>query len=155
MNTVGSQFPEIGERCGRRWPRTSDSTTRGRDPERLPTTRLIGTPRNTQADDAQHPGSGRAGRGRRAEGGLIGNIRVTLEMDDPDGGPVPEEGVEGMGEIIYQVTRFHRGFQGPGQASLDRTLDILEDKLKKIDGPYVFRDKPKKSFELERGARGS
>lgn len=56
--------------------------------------------------------------------------------------------MEGMGEIIYQVTRFHRGFQGPGQTSLDRTLEILEDKLKKIDGPYVFRDKPKKSFEL-------
>ena len=77
------------------------------------------------------PGTPRAGaryRGRRAGRGLIGNIREASgsEMRRPRSSQAPEEGVEGMGEIIYQVTRFHRGFQGPGQTSLDRTLEILE-----------------------------
>jgi cell wall-associated NlpC family hydrolase len=54
-----------------------------------------------------------------------------------------------MAEVIYQVTRFHKGFHGPGHRSLDTTLGILETKLKKITGPYAFRDKPNKTFDLK------
>jgi len=54
-----------------------------------------------------------------------------------------------MGEVIYQVTRFHKGFQGPGQTSLEKALEILENKLERITGPYAFRDKPKKTFALD------
>lgn len=56
-----------------------------------------------------------------------------------------------MAEVIYQVTRFHRGFHGPGHTSLDTVLGTLETKLKRITGPYAFRDKPRKMFDL-RGA---
>jgi cell wall-associated NlpC family hydrolase len=53
-----------------------------------------------------------------------------------------------MAEVIYQVTRYHKGFHGPGHTSLDRAIGILENKLKKITGPYAFRGKPNKTFEL-------
>jgi cell wall-associated NlpC family hydrolase len=53
-----------------------------------------------------------------------------------------------MGEVIYQVTRFHKGFHGPGQTSLEKALEILKDKLERITGPYAFREKPKKTFAL-------
>jgi hypothetical protein len=29
-----------------------------------------------------------------------------------------------MAEVIYQVTRFGKGFHGPGQTSLDKALGI-------------------------------
>jgi NlpC/P60 family len=54
-----------------------------------------------------------------------------------------------MAEVIYQVTRFHKGFHGPGHTSLDTALGILETRLKTITGPYAFRDKPKKTFGLK------
>ena len=54
-----------------------------------------------------------------------------------------------MAEVICQVTRFHKGFHGPGHTSLDTALGILKTKLKTITGPYAFRDKPKKTFDLK------
>jgi hypothetical protein len=54
-----------------------------------------------------------------------------------------------MPEVIYQVTRFGKGFQGPGHTSLDRALEILEKKLKTIQGPYAARDEPNKTFDLD------
>jgi hypothetical protein len=54
-----------------------------------------------------------------------------------------------MAEVIYQVTQFGKGFHGPGHTSLDTALEILENKLSKITGPYAFRGKPKRTFELK------
>jgi NlpC/P60 family len=54
-----------------------------------------------------------------------------------------------MAEVIYQVTRFGRGFQGPGNESLDKAMEVLERKLDRIEGPYGFRGKPKEIFERE------
>jgi cell wall-associated NlpC family hydrolase len=59
-------------------------------------------------------------------------------------------GVERMPDVIYQVTRYGRGFQGPGQTSLDRALGILERKLRRIQGPYAFFGGPEKTFTLGR-----
>jgi hypothetical protein len=53
-----------------------------------------------------------------------------------------------MAEVIYQVTRFGKGFHGPGHTSLDRALEILGRKLSTIEGPYAFRGKPNKTFGL-------
>jgi hypothetical protein len=54
-----------------------------------------------------------------------------------------------MAEVIYQVTRFGKGFHGPGQTSLDKALGILEKKLSKVMPPYRFQGGPKKAFELD------
>lgn len=54
-----------------------------------------------------------------------------------------------MAEVIYQVTRFGRGFHGPGHTSLDKALEILEKKLGRIIPPYGFRGGPKRTFELD------
>jgi hypothetical protein len=35
-----------------------------------------------------------------------------------------------MAEVIYEVTRYHKGFHGPGHTSLDRAIGILENKLR-------------------------
>lgn len=55
-----------------------------------------------------------------------------------------------MAEVIYQVTRYHKGFHGPGQTSLDSAIGILENKLTKITGPYAFRGAPEKTFDLKK-----
>ena len=54
-----------------------------------------------------------------------------------------------MADVIYQVTRFGKGFHGPGHTSLDRALGILEKKLSKVIPPYRFRGGPKKAFDLD------